>query len=302
MVQSPTVWHLAGRALRLTHLDKPYWPEDGLTKGDLLAYDRDLAPVLLPYFADRPVTLRVFPEGIHGPSFYRRDVPDDAPPWLRHADYHAATADRVVQLPLIDDAAGLVWLANAGAIEFHLWSARLPDLAEPDQAIFDLDPGDQASFGDVLQAAVHLHAALEQVGLRGYAKTSGGRGLHVYLPLAPGHAYDDVRAWVKAVAAQLATAHPRSIAVPHGATHRGRQVAIDYAQNSIGRNTAAPYTVRALPGAPVSTPLTWEEVAAGQVRPGDLTLRTVPTRVRERGDPFAPVLGRDQHLPPLGGA
>jgi bifunctional non-homologous end joining protein LigD len=301
-VESSTTWQLGERTLHLKHLDKLYWPEDGLTKRDLLAYYRDLAPVFLPYFADRPVTLRVFPEGIHGPSFYRRDLPDDAPPWLRHVDYHAPTAGRVVDLPLIDDVAGVIWLANAGAIEFHLWSARLPDLAEPDQAIFDLDPGEHASFRDVLQAAVHLREALEQVGLRGYAKTSGGRGLHVYLPLAPGHTYKDVRAWVKGMATALAAANPQSIAVPRGATHRGQHVTIDYAQNSIGRNTAAPYTVRALPGAPVSTPLTWDEVAAGEVRPSDLTLRTVPARVQERGDLFAPVLGRDQRLPPLGEA
>ena len=152
MPGSSTTWTLAGRQVRITSPDKPYWPDDGLTKGDLLAYYRDVAPVLLPYCAGRPVTLRVFPDDIHGDSYYRRERPDHAPPWLRSADYQTATDGHLIHALLVDDAAGLVWLANAGAIEFHLWGSRLPDLDEPDQAIFDLDPGEQATFADVLQA------------------------------------------------------------------------------------------------------------------------------------------------------
>ena len=211
--------------------------------------------------------------------------------------YQDETDGHVLHAILVDDAAGLIWLANAGSIEFHLWSARLPDLAAPDQAIFDLDPGHQAEFADVLRAALRLNAELERLGLRGYPKTSGGHGLHVYMPLAPGHTFPAVRAWVKALAEQLAAGDPELIAVAHGSTHRGRQVTIDHAQNSVGRNTAAPYTVRALPGAPVSAPLTWDEVKAGLVQPSDLTLRVVRDRVRANGDLFAPVLQGGQRLP-----
>lgn len=294
-----TTWRLDGRLVRVSHLDKRFWPEDGLTKGDVLRYYRDLAPVLLPYFRERPVTLRLFPQGIHGPSHYRRGRPQRAPAWLRSVAYRVATDGHTLQALLVDDAAGLVWLANQGSIEFHLWGSRAPHLTEPDQAIFDLDPGNQASFAAVLQAALQLRARLEQLGLRGYPKTSGGRGMHVYVPLAPGHTFEAVRAWVRAVAEQLAAAEPALLAVAHGATHQGRQVTIDYAQNSLGRNTAAPYTLRALPRAPVSTPLTWEEVAAGQVRPTDWTLQTVRARVQAQGDLFAPVLQGGQHLPIL---
>jgi bifunctional non-homologous end joining protein LigD len=212
-------------------------------------------------------------------------------------DYRPETSEQVIQLPLVDDAAGLVWLANQGSIEFHLWGSRAPNLAQPDQAILDLDPGDEATFSDVLKAALRLRDALERLGLRGYPKTSGGRGLHVYLPLATGHTFDAVRAWVKALAEQLAATYPDLIAVAHGATHRGRQVTIDHAQNSIGRNTAAPYTLRAQPGAPVSTPLTWDEVEAGQIRPSDLTLRALSQRLEQMGDLFAPVLQSGQYLP-----
>jgi bifunctional non-homologous end joining protein LigD len=298
-VVNPTsdLWQIDGHLVSVSNPDKTFWPEDGLTKGDMLRYYRDVAPIMLPYLKDRPVTLRVFPDGIQGFSYYRRDLPENAPAWLRSVDYRPETSEEVIQLPLIDDTAGLVWLANQGSVEFHPWASRLPDLAQPDQVIFDLDPGDQAGFADVLQAAVRLRQALEGLGLQGYAKTSGGRGLHVYLPLAAGQDFDAVRAWVRGQAERLASTYPELIAVAHGATHRGSQVTIDHAQNSIGRNTAAVYTLRAHSGAPVSTPLTWDEVDDGRVQPSEFTLKTVPERLKKVGDLFAPVLQGTQELP-----
>ncbi len=291
------VWQLKGHSVNVSSLDKPFWPEDGLTKGDMLRYYKAVAPIMLPFLKDRPATLRVFPDGIHGFSYYRRDLPENAPAWLRSVDYRPETSEDVIQLPLIDDIAGLVWLANQGSIEVHPWASRLPDLAQPDQVIFDLDPGDEATFANVLQAALRLREALEELGLQSYPKTSGGRGLHVYLPLAPGYTFDAVRAWVRNQAEQLAAAYPELIAVAHGATHRGRQVTIDHAQNRIGRNTAAPYTLRAHPGGPVSAPLTWGEVQDGQIQPSQFTLQVVPDRLQQTGDLFAPVLAENQHLP-----
>ena len=248
MASSATTWKLSGRSVRVTSLEKPYWPEDGLTKGDLLAYYRDLAPVMLPYFADRPVTPVVYPRGITGPRYYRRERPDTAPDWVRGAAYETATDQHEIQVLLIDDEAGLIWLANTGAIEVHLWGARLPDLAEPDMVVFDLDPGDEATFEDVLRAAMILHERLDGFGLESYPKTSGGDGLHVFLPLAPGHTFESVRDWVRDLAEAFEAEYPDLIAVSHGPTHRGKHVTIDHAQNSVGRNTAAPYTVRARPG------------------------------------------------------
>lgn len=297
MPTSATEWQLDGRKVRVSSLDRPLWPDDGITKGDLLAYYRDLAPVLQPYFADRPVTTRLFPRGIKAASYYRREIPDTAPDWLRSAEYLAATDGHPVKVLLVDGAAGLVWLANSGAVELHLWTARLPDLAVPDMAVFDLDPGDEASFADVLQAAGLLHEQLDHLGLRAYPKTTGGDGLHVHLPLAPGHTFEAVRDWVRTQAEALAAEHPQLFAVAHGSTHRGTHVTVDHAQNSVGRNTAAPYTVRGRPGAPVSTPLTWDEVAAGALQPSDFTLRSVPKRLKKLGDLFAPVLKGGQRLP-----
>ena len=297
MTKNEETWQVDGRSLTVSHLQKTFWPEDGLSKGEMLAYYRQMAPLMLPYFQDRPVTARVFPNGIHGFSYYRRDLPDNAPDWLRYADYEPVTTGKTIQVPLIDDAAGLLWLANQGGIEFHLWAARLPNLAEPDMAIFDLDVGAKADFGDVLQAALRLREALTAVNLQSYAKTSGGTGLHVYVPLSPGYTFDFVREWVKGIAIQLEAAHPDLMAVAHGRTHEGQTVTIDYAQNSIGRNTAAPYTLRARPGAPVSAPLTWEEVADGRITPADFNIHTMPQRTADHGDLFLPVLTEKQSIP-----
>ncbi len=263
----------------------------------MLLYYRQIASVALPYFKDRPVTLRVYPEGAAGISYYMRDCPDDAPDWLRRVEYQPKTATHLVHVPLIDNEAGLIWFANEGAIEFHLWSSHVPDLTEPDQAIFDLDPGDSASFQDLREAALRLHDRLEQAGVKTYPKTSGGRGLHIFVPLAAGYSFERVRTWVKAVGQQLATTYPDLISIAHGPTHKGGRVTIDYAQNSVGRNTAAPYTLRASARHPaVSTPLTWEELDAGNVHPADLTPRVVLERVQRSGDLFAPVLHTEQHI------
>ncbi|MCL5998547.1 MAG: hypothetical protein M1546_21200 [Chloroflexi bacterium] len=190
-----------------------------------------------------------------------------------------------------------MWLANQGSIEFHLWTSRIDQLKQPDQVAFDLDPGDAASFKDVLKVALKLHDLLQNSGLEAYPKTSGGQGLHVYVPLAPGHRFEAVRAWAKSIAQQLEQASPHLVDVAHGATHHGDQVTFDYAQNSIGRNTAAPYTLRARPGAPVSAPLTWDEVETGRVKPADFTIKTMPQRIERAGDLFEPVLKGKQPLP-----
>jgi bifunctional non-homologous end joining protein LigD len=297
MNASSETWQLGNQAVQVTHLEKVYWPQTGFAKSDLLHYYRQIAPVALPYFKDRPVTLRVYPQGVDGVSYYLRDCPDDAPAWLRRAPYQPKTVSHLVPLPLIDTAAGLLWFANQGAIEFHLWGSRLPDLTQPDLAIFDLDPGETASFDAVREAALRLHEALEQAGIRGYPKTSGGGGLHVFVPLGPGHTFERVRTWVKAVGQRLASSYPDLVAFAHGVTHRGGRVTIDYAQNSVGRNTAAPYTLRAHPAHPtVSTPLSWAELDAGIIHPADLTPQVVLERVGRLGDLFAPVLQADQHI------
>ncbi len=277
--------------------DKVFWPDEGITKGDLAAYYESVAAVMLPHMRDRPVTVRLFPDGIRGEAFYRRERPDDAPAWMRSVTYRPVSVSGVRHLILIDDAEGLRWWVARGAIEFHTWGARWPEVTAPDQAIFDLDPGEAAGFSDVLKAALHLRDHLAEQALTGFPKTSGGRGMHVTVPLAKGHTFEQVRAWVRAAAETLAEAYPDLVAAAHGATHRGRLVTIDHAQNSVGRNTAAPYTVRGRPGAPVSAPVTWAEIATQKIRPDDFTLRTMPGRLGKKGDLYVGMLEKAYALP-----
>lgn len=304
METASEVWQVEGHALEMTHLDKLFWPEAGFTKRDMLDYYHRIALVALPHFRDRPVTLRVFPEGATGASYYQRERPSYAPAWLTGAAYHPRTRasgqaePRAITTPLVNGAASMLWLANSGCVEFHLWSARVARLDQPDQAIFDLDPGENVPFATVREAALRLRDHLEQAGMVCYPKTSGGRGLHVYAPLEPVQPYADVRGWVKATAQRLADARPTLVAVARGATHRGDCVTIDYAQNSIGRNTAAPYTIRAGAAQPqVSMPLSWEEVSDDDIRLADMTPQLALDRARRLGDLFAPALLANQRLP-----
>jgi bifunctional non-homologous end joining protein LigD len=300
MNTSSETWQLGNQAIQVSHLEKVYWPLTGFTKGELLDYYRQIAPVLLPYLKDRPVTLRMYPQGVEGTSYYLRDCPADAPEWLRQVPYQPKTVSHPVPLPLIDTAAGLLWFANQGAIEFHVWGSLAPELAQPDLAIFDLDAGSTASFDALREAALRLRNALEQAGVRGYPKTSGGGGLHIFVPLAPGYTFEHVRRWAKAMGQQLASKYPDLIAEARGATHQGGHVTVDYAQNSLGRNTATPYTLRAHPDHPtVSTPLTWEELDAGSIHPTSLTPQVVLERVSRMGDLYSSVLQADQRIDDL---
>ncbi|MBX6342994.1 MAG: non-homologous end-joining DNA ligase [Thermomicrobiaceae bacterium] len=292
-------WRLDGREVEVSHLEKVLWPATGLTKGDLLGYYRAVGPAMLPYLRDHPLTLTVFPRGIDARGFYRRDVPERAPGWLRAARYQPEGQAEPIQPPLVDDLAGLIWYANQDAIEFHVWLSRAEDLERPDWAVFDLDPGDEVGFPEVLRAALVVRRALDDMGLRPLAKTSGGRGLHLFLPLAPIHSFDEVRDWVRALATRLAEARPDLLAAARGATHRGDRVTIDHAQNSIARNTAAPYTARARPGATVSAPVSWEEVERGDIRPEHFTIRTMPERLERLGDLWAAGRVAPRRLPAL---
>jgi bifunctional non-homologous end joining protein LigD len=282
----------------ITHPDRLLWPEEGITKGEVAAYYREIAPLLLRHAAARPATMVVFPRGLTGPSYYRRDRPADAPPWIEGVPYTRQSEPATTTLILLNEADDLLWLVNRGAIEFHLWLARLPQLERPDQLVFDLDPGDDAPWTAVLECGQLLHSVLTELGVESVVKTSGGRGLHVFVPIAPGPTFDEARRWTKAVADHLAAARPDLVSAASGATHRGRLITVDYAQNSIGKNMAAPYTLRARPGAPVSAPLTWEEVHAGAIHPGQFTLRTIRDRLERVGDLFEAALSARQRLPP----
>ena len=281
----------------VTNPGKVLWPESGLTKGDLIAYYQAVAPALLTHLRDRPLVMKPYPNGITGRFYYRQTLPKTAPAWLPRWQ-HAPRVDSVPnQMPMVDDLASLTWLANQAAIEMHPWLSRTDAPDQPDYVVFDLDVLDAALFARALEVALLVRDAVEAQGLAAYPKTTGGDGIHIYVPIRRGPDFEQTRAWALAQAESLAAAKPDLISTVSRTAGRETRVLIDYAQNALGKTTVAPYSVRPRPGAPVSMPLTWEEVAAGRVRPADFTMRTAPARLAARGDLFAPVLHGTAALP-----
>jgi bifunctional non-homologous end joining protein LigD len=287
-------WEVGGRRLRLTNLDKPLWPEGGVTKRDMVDYYVRIAPILLPHLRDRPLGMQIFPDGIQGKHFWRKRIPDHAPAWIRRWTYHG---DTDVTYVLADEVATLAWSANSGAIDLHPWHSRIYAPERPDWAVFDLDPFEPASFEDVREVAHLVKAALDHLGLRGLCKTSGQTGLQIYVPLRRGPDYEAVRHWVEEVGRAIGRVLPDRISWEWAVDRRSGRIRIDYTQNIIGKTLAAPYSLRPAPGAPVSTPITWEELDDPGLRPDGWTIRTILERVRRVGDLFAPVLEGNQELP-----
>jgi bifunctional non-homologous end joining protein LigD len=278
------------RSLALTNLDKVFWPEEGLTKGDLIAYYRAIAPWLLPYLKDRPLTLVRHPDGIAGKSFFQKDAPAWAPAWVRRETLWSEHGGREIRFFVCDDVESLLFVANLGAIPLHVQASRVADLAHPDWCILDLDPKD-APFRDVVAIAQALHALAEKIGLPAYAKTSGSSGLHVLVPLGGRLTFAQARTLAELLARVVVDEHPTIATTVRRVGARGGRVYVDTGQNGHGKLLVAPFSVRALPGAPVSMPLRWSELGP-RLDPRRFTIRNAVARLRRLGgDPLAPVLG-----------
>ncbi|MBI4242050.1 MAG: DNA ligase D [Candidatus Rokubacteria bacterium] len=278
----------ASREVRLTNLTKVFWPEDGFTKGELIAYYDAVAPHLLPYLRDRPLVLTRYPDGIAGKSFFQKDAPDFVPDWVRTERIYSKDAGREIDYFVVNDRESLRYVANLGTIPLHLWSSRLGALDRPDWLILDLDPKG-APFADVVRVARALHRILEELELPSYVKTSGATGLHVLVPLGARYTHEEARTFGRLLALLGVEAAPDIATVARPVRARGGKVYIDYVQNGHGRTIVAPFSLRPLPGAPVSCPLRWAEVTA-RLDPKRFILKTVPTRFEKIGDPLAPVL------------
>jgi bifunctional non-homologous end joining protein LigD len=268
----------------LTRLDKVFWPVEGYTKGDLLAYYEGVWPWLAPYLKDRPVVLTRYPDGIEGKHFYQKNAPSFTPDWATRT--HIEGTDYFV----CNDLRTLLYVINSGAIPLHVWSARLAALDRPDWLILDLDPKG-APFAHVVEIARHLHALLSELDAEHAVKTSGQDGLHILLPLGARLQHDEARALAEALARTAAAELPEIATVTRPVAARGRRVYVDYLQNGRGKLVAAPFSVRPRPAAPVSMPLTWRQVTS-TLDPSRFTIRTAPALLARRGDPFELVLGR----------
>ena len=275
-----------GRRLRLSNLDKVFWPDEGYTKGDLVAFYHNVAPTLLPYLEDRPLTRKRMPDGITGPFFYEKNAPSHTPDWMGRCRVESEEAEEGFNDFLVaQDAAGVLFVANLGAIEFHPLHSRCGSIDRPDYLFFDLDPFEPATFEDVMAVALHVRTALEHLGLPSYPKTSGATGMQIYVGLDPKPTYEEARGFVGAVGQAIRGADPDRVTMDYQISKR-RGVFIDHNMVRRGANISAVYSVRPEPGATVSTPLTWEEVEAGQVRPQYFTIATLHDRLAEVGDLF----------------
>jgi bifunctional non-homologous end joining protein LigD len=286
------------RRLKLSNLDKLFWPEEGITKGDLIAYYRDVAAVLVPHLRGRPFTMKRYPDGWQGNHFFQKDAPSHTPDWIPRFEYRstsrATREKRTLRYPLVEDDLGLLWMANMGCIDMNTWYSRVDAPERPDWVLFDLDPSPDVGFPEVVRVALLIKDVLDTLGLTGFPKTSGADGFHVLVPVARRHTYDQTREFAEIVAGTLARLHPRLVTTEWAKAKR-RGVLVDANQNGEGKTIASVYSVRPRAGAPVSTPLRWEEVDE-DLDPADFTMEVVLDRIEREGDLFEGVLTTKQPL------
>jgi bifunctional non-homologous end joining protein LigD len=279
----------ADREVRLTNLEKPFWPELGVSKRDLLQYYLDVAPALLPHLHDRAMVMKRYPHGAAGDFFFMKRAPTPRPAWIETiAITH--NSGNVIDFPLIQDVASLLWVINLGCIDLNPWYSRRDDIDRPDFLHFDLDPVEGATFARVRETALAVRAVLDELEMPSYAKTTGSKGIHVYVPIERGPEQKEVWALAKALAFALAARHPKLITAEYVVAKRPRgHVLVDYNQNAWGRTLASVYSLRPRPRASASAPVTWEEVERG-VEIDDFRIDNLPARIGELGDLWAPLL------------
>jgi bifunctional non-homologous end joining protein LigD len=294
-------WQVLGRELKVTNLDKVLFPgregEEPVTKRELLAYTARIAPVALPYLQGRALNLHRYPNGADRPGFWHKELPDHAPDWLPRWDNPLADEGETQTYLVVDEPAALVWAANFGGLEWHPWTSRTAQPECPTYALFDIDPGDDTSWEEVLTLARLHRTAFEQLGIRAQPKVTGRRGIQIWVPIETGPSFDDTRAWVEGVSRTIGKVVPDLVSWKWEKKARKGRARLDYTQNAINKTLVAPYSPRPAPGAPVSMPIGWHELDDPSLRPDGWTIRTALDRVEEVGDLFRGVTVQDQALP-----
>jgi bifunctional non-homologous end joining protein LigD len=280
---------LNGRLVKLTNLQKVFWPDEGIRKGDLLRYYAEISPMLLPHLVDRAMVMKRYPNGAAGPFFFQKRAPEPRPDWIETCSIKH-TNSGVIDFPIVRDLATLLWIVNLGCIDLNPWYARCNDVQRPDYLHFDLDPVPGAGFDKVRQTALLVHHALDALNMANFAKTTGSRGIHIYVPIVRGPVQKEVWAFAKRLSQSLEQLHPELITAEYRIAKRPKgRVLVDYNQNAWGRTLASLYSVRPKPRATVSTPVTWKEIERG-IETEDFRLDNVPKRVKEKGDLWKPLL------------
>jgi bifunctional non-homologous end joining protein LigD len=296
-------WDVFGRRLRLTNLDKVLFPPAGdqppVTKREFIRYSAQVAPVVVPYLAGRALNMHRFPGGAGSPGFWQKELPGRAPEWISRWDNPAAGAGETSTYLVVDEPAALVWTANLGALEWHAWTSRtdLPQL--PTYALVDIDPGPATSWDDVLALARLHRVALQHLDVTGQPKVTGQRGIQIWIPIAPGPSFDETRSWTEDLSRAIGAALPELVSWKWNVRERGGLARLDYTQNAVNKTLVAPYSPRAAARAPVSTPIDWDELDDPSLQPDGFTIREIPARLAQRGDPFRTVLTTPQTLPPV---
>ncbi len=283
-----------GKVIRLTRLQKEMFP--GISKAEVIKYYLSVSDLILPYLRGRPLTLQLYPDGVGGKRIVRKDAPF-APEWVPKFEYVAETGKRI-RYVLCNDKATLVWLANLSNLEFHITLSTTQDYEHPDLLLFDLDPFPPANFRDACRVALLIKDLLQSLGIKGYVKTSGATGLHILVGLRRGrYSFEETRTLVRAIALNLERLEPVVLSQMIPVSERKGKVLIDFAQNSLGKTITAPYSLKPLPEAPVSTPLKWKELE-GDISPSSFNMRTIRERL-EKGDPMRGLLSDSFELPGL---
>jgi bifunctional non-homologous end joining protein LigD len=296
-------WTFQGRDLALTNLDKVLFPprdDEPVTKRDLVRYAARIAPTMLPYLLDRPLNLNRFPDGVGRAGFWQKQAPDHAPEWIPRWVNEDADAGESTEYLVADSPPVLVWLANHAAIELHPWTSRTDDVDRPTYALVDIDPGPGTSWSEVVRLAQLHETALDHLGLRGYPKVTGQRGIQVWIPIVPGPSFAETRAWVETLSRTIGRVVPDVVSWSWEKSDREGRARLDYTQNAINKTLVAPYSARPAPGAPVSVPIGWDELDDPELAADRWTIRTVLDRLADRGDPMREMLSRPQTLPALG--
>ena len=283
------VLRIGTRDVRLTNLRKIFWSAGPITKGDLLQYYADVSEALLPHVRDRAMVMKRYPHGAAGEFFFMKRAPVPRPPWIEICSV-AHGSGNVIDFPMVQDRASLLWVVNLGCIDLNQWYARCDDVDRPDYVHFDLDPGAGATFARVRETALIVKEALDGLKMPSLIKTTGSRGLHLYVPIVHGPVQKDVWTFAKALAQELAVRNPAVITAEYRVAKRPRgRVLVDYNQNAWGRTLASIYSVRPRPNATVSTPVSWKEIERG-IEIDDFTIGNVPKRVAKLGDLWKPLL------------
>lgn len=279
-----------GKKLKLTNLEKVYWPQEKYTKWDLINYYRSVSKYILPYLKDRPESLNRFPDGIAGESFYQKNVGDKMPSWINTQKIYSESNNEYINYMVCQNEAALVYLNNLGCIEINPWFSTIKHIDKPDYLAIDLDPLNIA-FEKVITAAKVVKEILDECGAEGYCKTSGATGIHIYVPLKAKYDYEISKEFAQIIAQTANERLPDITSIERNPSKRNKRIYIDYLQNRKGQTLAAPYSVRPKPMATVSTPLKWNELKEG-LSPGNFTIKNIHKRLEKVGDLFEGVLGK----------